>query len=303
MDVKTSLFAKLDGIVKQGAILASNTSHLDLNEIAAATKRPEFVIGLHFFSPANVMKLLEIVRTDKTSKEVIATAMKLAKAIGKIGVLVGAAPGFVGNRMLFARQREADKLILEGASPADVDRVTVEFGLPMGPFQMYDLAGLDLGWVKSESHGQTVKDILCEMGRFGQKSGAGYYDYDENRKPVPSPVVEQVIRDFAARAGKTPRAISDVEILERTLYPMVNEGARILEEKKAQRASDIDVVWLYGYGYPVYRGGPMHTADAVGLPKILERIRFYAKDDPDWQPSALLEKLAAENGSFAGLKG
>ena len=303
MDIKKDLFASLDGIVKHGAILASNTSFLDLNEIAGATKRPESVIGLHFFSPANVMKLLEIVRTGKTSNAVIATAMKLAKGIGKVGVLVGAAPGFVGNRMLLARQREADKLVLEGASPSDVDRVTVEFGLPMGPFQMWDLAGLDLGWVKSESYGQTVKDILCEMGRFGQKSGAGYYDYDQSRKPTPSSVVENVIRDFAAKAGKTPRAISDDEILERTLYAMINEGAKILEEKKAQRPSDIDVVWLYGYGFPVYRGGPMHTADVIGLPRIVERIRAYAQNDPDWKPAALLEKLAAENGSFAGFKG
>ena len=204
------------------------------------------------------MKLLEIVRTDRTSNEVIATAMQLAKSIGKVGVLVGAAPGFVGNRMLLARQREADKLILEGAMPWDADRVSTAFGMPMGPFQMWDLAGLDLGWVKAESHGQTVKDILCEMGRFGQKSGAGYYDYDANRKPTPSPVTEKVIRDFAAKAGVTPRVISDEEILERTLYSMINEGAKILEEKKAQRASDIDVVWLYG----LWLSGLSRWADA-----------------------------------------
>jgi 3-hydroxyacyl-CoA dehydrogenase len=216
---------------------------------------------------------------------------------------VRATPGFIGNRMLLPRQREAEKLILEGATPWDVDRVTVAFGMPMGPFQMHDLAGLDLGWNKAESRSQSVRDILCEMGRLGQKSGAGYYDYDENRKPTPSPLVEKVIRDFAATTGKPQRVIGDQEILERTLYPMINEGAKILEEKKAQRASDIDVVWLYGYGFPVWRGGPMFYADATGLAPILERIRAYGKTDPDWQPAALLEKLVAEKGSFAGLKG
>ncbi len=303
MDIKKDLFAKLDGIVKQGAILASNTSFLDLDEMAAVIKRPEWVVGLHFFSPANVMKLLEIVRGAKTSDAVIATAMKLAKAIGKIGVLVGVGPGFVGNRMLALRQREAEKLILEGALPQDVDRVVVEFGMPMGPFQMHDLAGLDIGLVKSPTDGPTVRDELLALGRLGQKTGAGYYDYDADRKPTPSPLVEKLIRDVAAKAGKAPRAISDQEILERTLYSMINGGAQILEEKKAQRASDIDVVWLYGYGFPVYRGGPMHYADHVGLGKILDRIRAYGEHDPDWKPSPLLEKLVAENGSFGGLKG
>ena len=301
MGVKKDLFARLDAIVKQGAILASNTSFLDLNEIAAATKRPEQVIGLHFFSPANVMKLLEIVRTQKTAAPLIAAAVKLAKAIGKVGVLVGAAPGFVGNRMLLPRQREAEKLILEGAMPWDVDRVWLGFGMPMGPFQMADLAGLDLGWVKEKSKSETLRDVLCETGRLGQKSGAGYYNYDQSRKATPSPVVEKLVWDFAARCGRPQRKVSDEEILERTLYPMINEGAKILDEHKAQRATDIDIVWLYGYGFPVYRGGPMFYADTIGLGKILARIRDFAKDDPDWTPSPLLERLAAENGSFAGL--
>jgi 3-hydroxyacyl-CoA dehydrogenase len=302
MDIKKDLFAKLDGIVKQGAILASNTSFLDLDEMAACTKRPEWVIGLHFFSPANVMKLLEIVRGAKTSDVVIATSMKLAKAIGKVGVLVGVGPGFVGNRMLALRQREAEKLILEGAMPWDVDRVVTGFGMPMGPFQMHDLAGLDIGLVKTASDAPTVRDELLKLGRLGQKTGAGYYEYDAERKPSPSPLVEKLIHEVAAKAGKTPRVISDQEILERTLYSMINGGAEILEEKKAQRASDIDVVWLYGYGFPVWRGGPMYYADQVGLPKILERIRAYGAQDPDWKLAALLEKLAAENGSFAHFK-
>ncbi|WP_369061056.1 3-hydroxyacyl-CoA dehydrogenase NAD-binding domain-containing protein [Caulobacter sp. 73W] len=302
MEIKKDVFGKLDKIAKPGAILASNTSYLDVDAIAAATSRPESVIGLHFFSPANVMRLLEIVRGEKTAKPVIATAMKLSKVIGKVGVLVGNCFGFVGNRMLAQRQREAQKLILEGAMPWDVDRVLYDFGLPMGPFAMSDLAGLDIGWDPAKTSSSTVREVLCEMDRRGQKTGAGFYDYDENRIAKPSPVTEQVIRDFAAKKGVNQRDISDQEILERTLYPMVNEGAKILEEGKAIRASDIDIVWINGYGWPVYRGGPMHWADSIGLDKILARMKQFQNEmGDDFKPSALLEKLVAEGKGFKDL--
>jgi 3-hydroxyacyl-CoA dehydrogenase len=303
MEIKKDVFGKLDKIAKPGAILASNTSYLDVNEIASATSRPESVIGLHFFSPANVMRLLEIVRGDATSKPVIATSMKLAKQIGKVGVLVGVCPGFVGNRMLSQRQIQAQATVAEGAMPWDVDRVLYDFGFPMGPFAMSDLAGLDIGWSKEKSSSSTIREVLCEMDRRGQKTGAGYYDYDENRNAIPSPVTEKIIKDFAAKAGTNPREISDEEILERTIFPMINEGAKILEEGKAIRASDIDIVWINGYGWPVYRGGPMHYADSVGLPRILERMKHYQAQMGDFfKPSALLEKLVAEGKSFRDLK-
>jgi 3-hydroxyacyl-CoA dehydrogenase len=303
MDVKKDIFTKLDAIVKQGAILATNTSGLNIDEIASVTKRPEFVIGLHFFSPANVMRLLEIVRADHTSKEVIATCMKLAKTIGKVAVLVGVCPGFVGNRMLAQRGREAQKMVLEGAMPWDVDRVLYDFGFPMGPFAMSDLAGLDIGWVKEKSHGETIRDVLCEMDRRGQKTGAGYYDYDENRNARPSPVTEKIIKDFVTKSGRNPRTIGDEEILERCIYPMINEGAKLLEEKKAIRASDIDVVWMNGYGWPVYRGGPMFYADMIGLDKVLARMKEFQSQMGDaFKPSALLEKLVAEKKKFADLR-
>ncbi len=303
MDIKKDVFARLDAIVKPGAILASNTSYLNVDEIASATKRPEFVIGLHFFSPANVMRLLEIVRGEKTSKEVVATSMKLAKTIGKVAVLVGVCPGFVGNRMLAQRTREANALVLEGAMPWDVDRVLYDFGFPMGPFAMGDLAGLDIGWVKENSKSSTIREVLCEMDRRGQKTGAGFYDYDENRNAKPSPVTEKIIADFRAKQGINPRTISDDEILERCLYPMVNEGAKILEEKKAIRASDIDTVWLNGYGFPVYRGGPMYWGEKVGLDKVLAGMKaFQAKMGDAFKPSALLEKLVAEGKKFGDVK-
>ena len=299
MEIKKEVFTKLDAIAKPGAILATNTSYLNVDEIAATTKRPESVIGLHFFSPANVMRLLEIVRGEKTSKEVIATSMKLSKTIGKIGVLVGVCHGFVGNRMLAQRQREAQKLILEGAMPWDVDRVLYDFGLPMGPFAMSDLAGLDIGWDPAKTSSSTVREVLCEMDRRGQKNGKGFYDYDENRNASPSPVVEQVIRDFAEKRQIQRRQITDQEILERCLYPMVNEGAKILEEGKAIRASDIDIVWINGYGWPVYRGGPMFWGELVGLDKILAKMReFQEKHGDDFKPAALLERLVAEGKGF-----
>ncbi len=297
MDVKKDVFGKLDKIVKQGSILATNTSALDIDEIATATTRPEAVIGLHFFSPANVMKLLEIVRADKTSNEVIATSMALAKKIGKVGVLVGVCPGFVGNRLLAQRQREANKLILEGAMPWDVDRVLYDFGLPMGPFAMSDLAGLDLGWNKETSKGETLRDLLCERDRRGQKTGAGFYDYDENRVPSPSKEVEGIIRQYAEERQIQQREISDEEILERCLLPMVNEGYKILEEGKAIRASDIDIVWIMGYGWPRYRGGPMWWGEnSVGLEKVLDRMKHYQdKHGDDFKPAAMLEDLVAES--------
>lgn len=302
MDIKKDVFARLDGIIRDGAILATNTSYLNVDEIASVTRRPESVIGLHFFSPANVMKLLEIVRGEKTSKEVIATSMKVAKQIGKIAVLVGVCHGFVGNRMLSQRQREAQKLVFEGAMPWDVDRVLYDFGFPMGPFAMSDLAGLDIGWVKENSRSATIRDVLCEMDRRGQKTGAGYYDYDENRNAKPSPVTEKIINDFITKSGATPRKVSDEEILERCIYPMINEGAKILEEGKAIRASDIDVVWQNGYGWPVYQGGPMWYADHVGLPKVLEKLKaFQATHGDDFKPAALLERLVAEGKTFASL--
>jgi len=303
MDIKKDVFTKLDAICKEGAILATNTSALNIDEIASVTRRPEAVIGLHFFSPANVMRLLEIVRADHTSKSVIATCMKLAKKIGKVAVLVGVTPGFVGNRILGQRQREANKLVMEGAMPWDVDRVLYDFGFPMGPFAMSDLAGLDIGWVKEKSKGETLRDVLCEMDRRGQKTGAGFYDYDENRNPRPSPVTEQVIKDFVAKSGVNPRHISDEEILERCVYPMVNEGAKILEEGKAIRASDIDVVWENGYGWPVYRGGPMFYGDQIGLANVLAKMKqFQGQMGDAFKPAALLEKLVAEDKRFADLR-
>jgi 3-hydroxyacyl-CoA dehydrogenase len=299
MDLKKNVFERLDRVAKPGAILASNTSYLDIDEIAAKTKRPEDVLGMHFFSPANVMRLLEIVRGAKTSKSVLATIAQLAPKIGKVGVVVGVCHGFVGNRMLAGRQREAMKLILEGATPWDVDRVIVDFGMPMGPFAMSDLAGLDIGWSAETSKRSTIREILCEEGRRGQKTGAGFYDYDEARNAKPSAHVEKIIRDFAASKAVAQRKIGDAEILERCTYPMINEGAKILAEGKAQRASDIDIVWIYGYGWPVYRGGPMFYADTVGLKTVLDKLReFEAKFGEDFKPPPLLEKLASEGGSF-----
>jgi 3-hydroxyacyl-CoA dehydrogenase len=302
MDIKKDIFGKLDGICKPGAILASNTSYLNVDEIASATKRPQDVIGLHFFSPANVMKLLEIVRGRETAADVVATSMALAKTIGKVAVLVGVGPGFVGNRMLAQRTRESQALVMEGALPWQVDKVIYDFGFPMGPFAMGDLAGLDIGWSAETSKSSTIREVLCEQGRRGQKTGAGYYDYDENRNAKPSPVTEQIIKDFQTKAGINPRQISDEEILERQIYPMINEGAKILDEGKAMRASDIDVVWLNGYGWPAYRGGPMYYADQIGLKVVLDKMKeFQAKNGDQFKPAALLERLAAEGKTFASV--
>ena len=303
MSLKKTVFEQLDGICKPGAVLASNTSALDVNEIAAATGRPESVIGMHFFSPANVMKMLEVVRGDATSDTAIATAMGIGRSIGKTPVLCGVCHGFVGNRMLFMRGIEAEKMILEGAAPSQVDQVLFDFGFPMGPFAMSDLAGLDIGWNEATSSGSTVRELLCESGRRGQKNGRGYYTYDPNtRAATPDPEVEEMILAFGERQGIARREVSDQEILERCLYPMVNEGAKILAEGIAIRGSDVDVVWINGYGWPMYTGGPMFWADNIGLPEVSERIRHYSSTlgGDHWEISPLIETLASDGGTLSG---
>jgi 3-hydroxyacyl-CoA dehydrogenase len=269
MEVKQEIFTRLDGIAKPGAILASNTSYLNIDEIAACTARPQDVLGMHFFSPANVMKLLEVVRGAKTAPDVLATVMDLAKKIKKVAVVAGVTYGFIGNRMLMPRQVEANKLLLEGATPEQIDRVHVAFGMPMGPFQMADLAGVDIGWHRDPSRIENIRDALAAEGRWGQKKQAGFYDYDEKRNPTPSPRVAEIIDEWRAKTNTPQHDVTDEEIIERTLYTMVNEGALILEEGMAQRASDIDVVWVYGYGWPVYRGGPMFWAKTEGYDKVV----------------------------------
>jgi 3-hydroxyacyl-CoA dehydrogenase len=264
MDVKKEVFGRLDTLCKPGAILASNTSYLDVDEIAASTARPQDVVGMHFFSPANVMKLLEVVRGDKTADDVLATVMALAKTIRKVAVVAGVTFGFIGNRMLRQRQTEAAKLLLEGASPEQIDKVHTDFGMPMGPFQMADLAGVDIGWHRDPTRTENIREALAAEGRWGQKTKAGFYDYDNTRKATPSPRVAAIIDEWRAKTATPQRTITDQEIVERTLYTMVNEGALILEEGKAQRASDIDVVWINGYGWPVYTGGPMFWASVLG---------------------------------------
>jgi 3-hydroxyacyl-CoA dehydrogenase len=295
MELKKTIFKELDEICKPGALLASNTSALDVNEIASVTSRPESVIGMHFFSPANVMKLLENVRGDKSSDSVVATTMAIGKKIKKVSVMVGVCPGFVGNRMLFMRGAEAERMLMEGATPAQIDSVLYNFGFPMGPFSMSDLAGLDIGWKEETSSSSTIREILCENGRRGQKNGRGYYTYDpDTRAATPDPEVEQLIKDFAVSKGHEQREVTEQEILERLLYPMVNEGAKILEEKIAIRGSDIDVVWVNGYGWPVYRGGPMHWADSIGLAEIVSKIESYSESlgGKHWDLSPLLKSLA-----------
>jgi len=303
MDLKKQVFSDLDGICKPGSIMASNTSALDVNEIAASTSRPESVIGLHFFSPANVMKLLEVVRGDQTAPEVLATCMTMSKTIGKVPVVSGVCHGFIGNRMLAQRRFEADRIILEGATPAQVDQVIFDYGFPMGPYAMSDLAGLDIGWSEETSKSESVRDILCESGRRGQKNGRGYYTYDpDTRASTPDPEVEQMIRDFATSKGVEQRDVTDQEILERLLYPMVNEGAKILEEGIAIRGSDVDVVWINGYGWPMYTGGPMFWADSVGLAEVVGKIRHYSETlgGAHWELSPLLARLADQGASLSG---
>ncbi|MBU0825262.1 MAG: enoyl-CoA hydratase/isomerase family protein [Alphaproteobacteria bacterium] len=293
MDVKKDIFGKLDKIAKPGAILASNTSYLDVDEIATATSRPGDVLGMHFFSPANVMKLLEVVRGEKTAPDALATAMAIGKKIGKVAVVAGVCDGFIGNRMLKPRQIEAMNLLMEGATPAQVDKVHVEFGMPMGPFQMSDLAGVDIGWHRDPNRIESIRDALCAEGRWGQKKQAGFYDYDEKRQPSESARVAELIEEFRGKAGIEKREITDQEIIERTLYPMVNEGALILSEGKAQRASDIDVVWIYGYGWPVYRGGPMFWAGLEGTDKIVAALEKHG-----FEIAPLLKEKADAKSGF-----
>ncbi|MBV9509429.1 MAG: 3-hydroxyacyl-CoA dehydrogenase, partial [Caulobacteraceae bacterium] len=302
MDIKKEVFRKLDAVAKPGAILATNTSYLDINEIAAETKRPEFVIGMHFFSPANVMKLLEVVRTNTTSDSVIATVMALGKKIGKIAGLVRVCHGFVANRMMTLRSQQAMKLVLEGPMPWDIDRALYDFGFPMGPFAMADVVGMDVTWDRDHTNGRDVREVLCENGRFGQKTGAGFYEYDENRNSKPSEFTIQVIKDLRVKFNVTPREISDEEIVERLLYPVINEGAKVLEERIALRASDIDIMLQNGYAWPVYRGGPMWWADHIGLDKVLAKMKqFDAQFGEPFKPAPLLEKLAAEGKRFQEL--
>ena len=309
MALKKEIFAELDRVCKPGAILASNTSTLSIDEIAATTSRPESVIGTHFFSPANVMRLLEIVRGKKTGKDVIATCMQLSKTIGKIGVLVGNCRGFVGNRMFGPYRREAQFVVEEGASIDAVDKALFDFGMAMGPLATGDLAGLDVGWRIRKEYKHLEKpgvrqpfaeDSLCELGRFGQKTGAGWYKYDDQRQASLDPVVGKLLKEWTTAAGISQRPISDQEIVDRCIYALVNEGARILEEGYALRAVDIDIIYLNGYGFPAYRGGPMWYADTVGLKKVYERILEFQNHHGElWEPAPLLKKLAEQGKGFA----
>jgi 3-hydroxyacyl-CoA dehydrogenase len=314
MELKKEIFAKLDAVMKPGAVMASNTSTLSIDEIASATKRPESVIGMHFFSPANVMRLLEVVRGAKSSPETIATAMGIGRKVGKISVLVGNCFGFVGNRMLHGYTGEGTFLLENGALPQQVDKAIFDFGLPMGPFAMGDMAGLDVGWLvrkgraadrpSNEEYGGTIPDRICELGRFGQKTGGGYYDYKEgDRTPIPNPEVQEIIEQVSKEKNITRHEFAEEEIVKRCLYPLINIGAQILDEGMAMRPSDIDIIYINGYGFPAYRGGPMQWADAIGLEAVLADIkRFHAEFGERWRPAPLLEKLAAEGKSFADLQ-
>jgi 3-hydroxyacyl-CoA dehydrogenase len=309
MEVKKDVFRKLDRICKEGAILATNTSSLDVNEIASSTGRPGSVMGTHFFSPANVMRLMENVRGERTSKETIASVFRLSKRLDKVAVLVGVCDGFVGNRMLYAYRRQSDFLLEEGALPHEVDEALVEFGLPMGPYAMADLAGLDIGWAVRKRQEATrprhlrhslVPDRICELGRFGQKTGAGWYRYDKgSRVPMRDPEIEKLIEEASQELGIARRKIGEEEIVERCIYALINEGAKILGEGIALRASDIDVVWIYGYGFPRYRGGPMFYADTVGLKKVYDAMARFHEEQGEWmKPAPLLERLAREGKRF-----
>jgi 3-hydroxyacyl-CoA dehydrogenase len=312
MGVKEAVFRKLDAVMKKGAILASNTSTLDLDRIAAFTSRPEDVVGLHFFSPANVMKLLEVVRGKKTANDVLATAMALGKTIKKTCVVSGVTDGFIGNRMIEQYSRQAGFLLDEGATPQQVDKAVEKFGFAMGPFRMGDLAGNDIGWAirkrrateRAEMRYSKTADKLCELGRFGQKTGAGWYDYAPGKRdPIPSKLVTDMIEEHRREIGVAPRKIPDDEIVHRLVYALVNEGAKIVEEGIAQRASDIDMVYLTGYGFPLFRGGPMNYADQQGLWNVVQSMKRFAQNPHDdaafWQPAPLLARLAAEGKTFS----
>jgi 3-hydroxyacyl-CoA dehydrogenase len=310
MGVKESVFRRLDEVCKPGAILASNTSYLNIDRIAAFTSRPRDVLGLHFFSPANVMRLLEIVRGAATAADVLATSMALAQRIKKVAVVSGVCDGFIGNRMLARYGAAAQGLIHAGALPQQIDNALQAFGMAMGPFRMGDLAGLDIGWATRKRRAAEagvamvpiVADTLCEAGRFGQKTGAGWYRYEAGqREPIPDPVTERMIDEYRAARGITPRTISDQEIVERCIYALVNEGARILDEGIAARASDIDLVYLNGYGFPKERGGPMFHADQVGLANVVQALQRYAAEpgaDASWRPADLLARLAGQGQGF-----
>ena len=311
MGVKEQVFKKLDEVMKPGAILASNTSTLDVDKIAAFTKRPQDVVGMHFFSPANVMKLLEVVRGAKTAKDVLATVMVIAKKIRKTAVVSGVCDGFIGNRMIEQYSRQAGFLLEEGATPQQVDKAIEKFGFAMGPFRMGDLAGNDIGWAirkrryveKPDMKYSKTADLLCEMGRYGQKTGAGWYDYQPGKRDaIPSKLVEEMVEKHRKDQGITPRKISDQEIVERLVYSLVNEGARIVEDGIASKASDIDMVYLTGYGFPIWRGGPMKYADQMGLFNVAESMKRFARNPNDdakfWQPAPLLAKLVAEGKTF-----
>jgi len=312
MELKKLVFAELDRVCKPGAILASNTSTLNIDEIASSTARPELVIGTHFFSPANVMRLLEVVRGRATSKEVIATCMQLSKKLGKVGVLVGNCMGFVGNRMFGPYRREAQFLVEEGANVEAVDKALFDFGMAMGPLATGDLAGLDVGWRIRREYRQLqdpnvrqpfAEDKLCELGRFGQKTGAGWYKYDQQRRAEPDPTVPALLKEWTEKAGIPQRVISSDEIVDRCIYAMVNEGARILEQGYALRATDIDIIYLYGYGFPSYRGGPMWYADRIGLDKVHNRVcEFHQQFGALWEPAPLLEQLASQGKTFSDFR-
>jgi 3-hydroxyacyl-CoA dehydrogenase len=311
LGLKQQVFRELDAAARPGCILATNTSTIDIDAIASATARPSDVIGLHFFSPANVMRLLEIVRGAATSPAVIATAMALAKRLGKVGVVVGNCPGFVGNRMLFPYMYEAQYLVEEGATPQQVDEALTGFGMAMGPFAVDDMAGIDVAILAQRALGHfsdgsgrrpLVQAALVEMGRLGQKTGKGWYTYADDRKATADPAVIDLIRTRASAAGVAQRAFTSDEMVERTIYALVNEGARALDEGFAQRASDIDVVYVSGYGFPAWRGGPLFYADRVGLPAILARIQaLHREHGTRWAPAPLLERLAGSGGTFRGL--
>ncbi|MGB8182884.1 MAG: 3-hydroxyacyl-CoA dehydrogenase NAD-binding domain-containing protein, partial [Stellaceae bacterium] len=303
LPLKQSIFGKLDAIAKPGAILATNTSYLDVNQLAAATKRPEDVLGLHFFSPAHVMRLVEVVRASATAPAVLAASLALVRKLRKLPVVVGAAPGFVGNRMLFERSREADRLLRDGALPRDVDQAMVEFGFSMGPFAAADLAGLDVSWRMRKAHGISfpVADALCEADRFGQKTGKGYYRYEAgSRDGVADPETDRIIAGVRERFGITPRPIAAGVIVELLIYPMVNQAARLLEAGVALRPGDIDLIWINGYGFPAWRGGPMFYADQIGLASVRDRLAHLARElgEKALIPAPLIERRVKEGRGF-----
>ncbi|MGH6995520.1 MAG: 3-hydroxyacyl-CoA dehydrogenase NAD-binding domain-containing protein, partial [Stellaceae bacterium] len=301
--LKKSIFGKLDAIVKSGAILASNTSYQDIDVIAASTKRPADVLGLHFFSPAHVMRLVEVVRASATSPAVLAASLTLVRKLRKLPVVVGVAPGFVGNRMLFERSREAERLLRDGALPRDVDQAMVEFGFPMGPFAAADLAGLDVSWRMRKAHGIAfpVADALCEAGRYGQKTGKGYYRYEAgSREGLADPETDRIVNEVRARLGITPKPIAAGIIVERLIYPMVNQAARLLEAGVALRPGDIDLIWINGYGFPAWRGGPMFYADQIGLANVRDRLTHLARElgEEALVPAPLIERRVTEGRGF-----